>query len=158
MSWQRPHSLETWCFPRYLQVVYRTTLNTCASVIYFTRVKRCLLRKDIEHWSVVPVERIRSSWKYLGELSLSSLSPSLCFISRLCRVYPLLESMDMFKFRGPSTVRDRLAFNAIVNSTFQTWSSVRNAPRLLGTDSDLHITVFSNFYFNLEVNTGTSLK
>ncbi|XP_036136098.1 acetyl-coenzyme A thioesterase [Molossus molossus] len=40
--------------------------------------------------------------------------------SRLCRVYPLLKSVDMFKFRGPSTVGDRLVFNAIVNNTFQT--------------------------------------
>ncbi|KAM7148200.1 acetyl-coenzyme A thioesterase [Molossus nigricans] len=40
--------------------------------------------------------------------------------SRLCGVYPLLKSVDMFKFRGPSTVGDRLVFNAIVNNTFQT--------------------------------------
>ncbi|XP_006197680.1 acetyl-coenzyme A thioesterase [Vicugna pacos] len=40
--------------------------------------------------------------------------------SRLCRVHPLLKSVDMFKFRGPSTVGDRLVFNAIVNNTFQT--------------------------------------
>ncbi|KAB1280717.1 Acyl-coenzyme A thioesterase 12 [Camelus dromedarius] len=40
--------------------------------------------------------------------------------SRLCRVHPLLKSVDMFKFRGPSTVGDRLVFNATVNNTFQT--------------------------------------
>ncbi|XP_003786004.1 acyl-coenzyme A thioesterase 12 [Otolemur garnettii] len=40
--------------------------------------------------------------------------------SRLCRVHPFLKSVDMFKFRGPSTVGDRLVFNAIVNNTFQT--------------------------------------
>ncbi|KAI5946461.1 Acetyl-coenzyme A thioesterase [Manis javanica] len=40
--------------------------------------------------------------------------------SRLCRVHPLLKSVDMFKFRGPSTVGDRLVFNAVVNNTFQT--------------------------------------
>ncbi|XDA77160.1 hypothetical protein R6Z07F_007303 [Ovis aries] len=40
--------------------------------------------------------------------------------SRLCRAHPILKSVDMFKFRGPSTVGDRLAFNAIVNNTFQT--------------------------------------
>nr|XP_033780238.1 acetyl-coenzyme A thioesterase [Geotrypetes seraphini] len=39
--------------------------------------------------------------------------------SRLCRAYPTLKSVDMFKFRGPSTVGDRLVFNAIVNNTFQ---------------------------------------
>uniref|UniRef100_A0A670YCL4 Acyl-CoA thioesterase 12 n=1 Tax=Pseudonaja textilis TaxID=8673 RepID=A0A670YCL4_PSETE len=39
--------------------------------------------------------------------------------SRLCHVHPTLKSVDMFKFRGPSTVGDRLVFNAIVNNTFQ---------------------------------------
>ncbi|XP_067172732.1 acetyl-coenzyme A thioesterase isoform X2 [Apteryx mantelli] len=39
--------------------------------------------------------------------------------SRLCRSYPILKSVDMFKFRGPSIVGDRLVFNAIVNNTFQ---------------------------------------
>uniref|UniRef100_A0A8C5KCY0 Acetyl-coenzyme A thioesterase n=1 Tax=Jaculus jaculus TaxID=51337 RepID=A0A8C5KCY0_JACJA len=40
--------------------------------------------------------------------------------SRLCHSHPFLKSVDMFKFRGPSTVGDRLVFNAIVNNTFQT--------------------------------------
>ncbi|XP_065601285.1 acetyl-coenzyme A thioesterase isoform X1 [Cyrtonyx montezumae] len=39
--------------------------------------------------------------------------------SRLCRSYPILKSVDMFKFWGPSLVGDRLVFNAIVNNTFQ---------------------------------------
>nr|XP_006124428.1 acyl-coenzyme A thioesterase 12 [Pelodiscus sinensis] len=39
--------------------------------------------------------------------------------SRLCHSNPTLKSVDMFKFRGPSTVGDRLVFKAIVNNTFQ---------------------------------------
>ncbi|NXC20438.1 ACO12 thioesterase, partial [Corythaeola cristata] len=39
--------------------------------------------------------------------------------SRLCRSYPTLKSVNMFKFWGPSVVGDRLVFNAIVNNTFQ---------------------------------------
>nr|XP_021519507.1 acyl-coenzyme A thioesterase 12 [Meriones unguiculatus] len=39
--------------------------------------------------------------------------------SRLCHGHPFLKSVDMFKFRGPSTVGDRLVFSAIVNNTFQ---------------------------------------
>ncbi|NWR87068.1 ACO12 thioesterase, partial [Furnarius figulus] len=39
--------------------------------------------------------------------------------SRLCRAYPVLKSVNMFKFWGPSFVGDRLVFNAIVNNTFQ---------------------------------------
>ncbi|NWU10249.1 ACO12 thioesterase, partial [Cephalopterus ornatus] len=39
--------------------------------------------------------------------------------SRLCCSYPVLKSVNMFKFWGPSFVGDRLIFNAIVNNTFQ---------------------------------------
>ncbi|XP_066568001.1 acetyl-coenzyme A thioesterase [Amia ocellicauda] len=39
--------------------------------------------------------------------------------SRLCGSYPTLKSVDMFKFRGPSTVGDRLVFKAMVNNAFQ---------------------------------------
>eukprot|EP00075_Anas_platyrhynchos_P013652 XP_027302905.1 acyl-coenzyme A thioesterase 12 [Anas platyrhynchos] len=55
-------------------------------------------------------------------------SPNMCvllsvswgfFFSRLCRSYPILKSVNMFKFWGPSVVGDRLVFNAIVNNTFQ---------------------------------------
>ncbi|XP_060091729.1 acetyl-coenzyme A thioesterase [Heteronotia binoei] len=38
--------------------------------------------------------------------------------SRLSHFHPTLKSVDMFKFLGPSTVGDRLVFNAIVNNTF----------------------------------------
>ncbi|XP_074063835.1 acetyl-coenzyme A thioesterase isoform X2 [Macrotis lagotis] len=44
--------------------------------------------------------------------------------SRLCGSQPILKSVDMFKFWGPSTVGDRLVFNAIVNNTFQNWVEV----------------------------------
>uniref|UniRef100_A0A8C5LSJ3 Acetyl-coenzyme A thioesterase n=1 Tax=Leptobrachium leishanense TaxID=445787 RepID=A0A8C5LSJ3_9ANUR len=39
--------------------------------------------------------------------------------SRLCKAHATLKSVDMFKFRGPATVGDRLVFRAIVNNTFQ---------------------------------------
>ncbi|XP_036620612.1 acetyl-coenzyme A thioesterase [Trichosurus vulpecula] len=44
--------------------------------------------------------------------------------SRLCGSHSILKSVDMFKFWGPSTVGDRLVFNAIVNNTFQNWVEV----------------------------------
>ncbi|XP_074138151.1 LOW QUALITY PROTEIN: acetyl-coenzyme A thioesterase [Sminthopsis crassicaudata] len=44
--------------------------------------------------------------------------------SRLCSSHPILKSVDMFKFWGPSTIGDRLVFNAIVNNTFQNWVEV----------------------------------
>ncbi|XP_031433417.1 acetyl-coenzyme A thioesterase [Clupea harengus] len=40
--------------------------------------------------------------------------------SRLCGTYPTLKAVDMFQFRGPSTVGDRLVFKAMVNNCFQT--------------------------------------
>ncbi|KAJ8286706.1 hypothetical protein GJAV_G00042310 [Gymnothorax javanicus] len=40
--------------------------------------------------------------------------------SRLFGTYPTLQAVDMFKFRGPSTVGDRLVFKAMVNNVFQT--------------------------------------
>ncbi|KAI7793529.1 putative acyl-coenzyme A thioesterase 12 [Triplophysa rosa] len=40
--------------------------------------------------------------------------------SRLCGCYPSLGAVDMFQFRGPSSVGDRLVFKAMVNNAFQT--------------------------------------
>uniref|UniRef100_A0A8C1DA82 Acyl-CoA thioesterase 12 n=1 Tax=Cyprinus carpio carpio TaxID=630221 RepID=A0A8C1DA82_CYPCA len=40
--------------------------------------------------------------------------------SRLCGCYPSLGAVDMFRFRGPSSVGDRLVFKAMVNNAFQT--------------------------------------
>ncbi|XDV54693.1 hypothetical protein PO909_022925 [Leuciscus waleckii] len=39
--------------------------------------------------------------------------------SRLCGSYPSLGAVDMFRFRGPSSVGDRLVFKAMVNNAFQ---------------------------------------
>ncbi|XP_051540330.1 acetyl-coenzyme A thioesterase [Myxocyprinus asiaticus] len=40
--------------------------------------------------------------------------------SRLCSQFPSLRAVDMFQFRGPSSVGDRLVFKAMVNNAFQT--------------------------------------
>ncbi|XP_076837740.1 acyl-coenzyme A thioesterase 11 isoform X2 [Brachyhypopomus gauderio] len=39
--------------------------------------------------------------------------------SRLCNAHPTLRTIDMFHFRGPSQVGDRLILKAIVNNTFK---------------------------------------
>ncbi|XP_037354822.1 acyl-coenzyme A thioesterase 11 isoform X2 [Talpa occidentalis] len=39
--------------------------------------------------------------------------------SRLCRALPTLKAIEMFHFRGPSQVGDRLVFKAIVNNAFK---------------------------------------
>ncbi|KAL2089960.1 hypothetical protein ACEWY4_014648 [Coilia grayii] len=39
--------------------------------------------------------------------------------SRLCNAHPTLRTIDMFHFRGPSHIGDRLVLKAIVNNTFK---------------------------------------
>ncbi|XP_070602075.1 acyl-coenzyme A thioesterase 11 isoform X2 [Erythrolamprus reginae] len=39
--------------------------------------------------------------------------------SRLCSAYPTLKTIEMFHFRGPSQVGDRLLFKSIVNNAFK---------------------------------------
>ncbi|XP_077189745.1 acyl-coenzyme A thioesterase 11 isoform X2 [Paroedura picta] len=39
--------------------------------------------------------------------------------SRLCHAHPTLKTIEMFHFRGPSQVGDRLLFKAIVNNAFK---------------------------------------
>lgn len=39
--------------------------------------------------------------------------------SRLCHAHPTLKTIEMFHFRGPSQVGDRLLFKAIVNNSFK---------------------------------------
>ncbi|KAM4641680.1 acyl-coenzyme A thioesterase 11 isoform 1-T2 [Discoglossus pictus] len=39
--------------------------------------------------------------------------------SRLCRMHPTLKTIEMFHFRGPSQVGDRLILKAIVNNAFK---------------------------------------
>uniref|UniRef100_A0A8C9XSM7 Acyl-CoA thioesterase 11b n=1 Tax=Sander lucioperca TaxID=283035 RepID=A0A8C9XSM7_SANLU len=39
--------------------------------------------------------------------------------SRLCHAHPTLRSIDMFHFRGPSHIGDRLVLKAIVNNSFK---------------------------------------
>lgn len=39
--------------------------------------------------------------------------------SRLCNAHPILRSIDMFHFRGPSHIGDRLVLKAIVNNAFK---------------------------------------
>lgn len=39
--------------------------------------------------------------------------------SRLCKAHPTLRSIDMFHFRGPSHIGDRLVLKAIVNNAFK---------------------------------------
>lgn len=62
--------------------------------------------------------------------------------SRLCNSYATLRTIDMFHFRGPSQVGDRLVLKAIVNSAFKHSMEVgvcAHAYREGGEDSRRHI-------------------
>lgn len=50
-----------------------------------------------------------------------SVRHTLCAFSssRLCNAHPTLQSIDMFHFRGPSHIGDRLVLKAIVNNAFK---------------------------------------
>lgn len=47
-----------------------------------------------------------------------SLFQCVSLRSRLSRAHPTLRTIDMFTFRGPSQIGDRLLLKAIVNNTF----------------------------------------
>lgn len=49
--------------------------------------------------------------------------------SRLCHAHPTLRAIEMFHFRGPSQVGDRLVLKAIVNNAFKNrWVLVAGVP------------------------------
>uniref|UniRef100_A0A671LE35 Acyl-CoA thioesterase 12 n=1 Tax=Sinocyclocheilus anshuiensis TaxID=1608454 RepID=A0A671LE35_9TELE len=54
---------------------------------------------------------------WMENVATVAASISTC---RLCGYYPSLGAVDMFRFRGPSSVGDRLVFKAMVNNAFQT--------------------------------------
>uniref|UniRef100_A0A8C2B948 Acyl-CoA thioesterase 12 n=1 Tax=Cyprinus carpio TaxID=7962 RepID=A0A8C2B948_CYPCA len=54
---------------------------------------------------------------WMENVATVAASISTC---RLCGCYPSLGAVDMFRFRGPSSVGDRLVFKAMVNNAFQT--------------------------------------
>uniref|UniRef100_A0A4W4FHC6 Acyl-coenzyme A thioesterase 11 n=1 Tax=Electrophorus electricus TaxID=8005 RepID=A0A4W4FHC6_ELEEL len=60
--------------------------------------------------------------------------------SRLCNAHPTLRTIDMFHFRGPSQVGDRLVLKAIVNNTFKNSMEVGVcAEAYQGEESQRHI-------------------
>ncbi|KAI4809675.1 hypothetical protein KUCAC02_018542 [Chaenocephalus aceratus] len=54
-----------------------------------------------------------------GQIMAWMVNVATIAASRLCRAHPTLRSIDMFTFRGPSHVGDRLLLRAIVNNAFK---------------------------------------
>ncbi|KAM8838613.1 acyl-coenzyme A thioesterase 11 [Synchiropus picturatus] len=55
-----------------------------------------------------------------GQIMAWMVNVATIAASRLCRAHPTLRTIDMFTFRGPSQIGDRLLLKAIVNNAFKT--------------------------------------
>ncbi|KAM4551079.1 acyl-coenzyme A thioesterase 11-like isoform 2-T2 [Odontesthes bonariensis] len=54
-----------------------------------------------------------------GQIMAWMVNVATIAASRLCQAHPTLQTIDMFTFRGPSQVGDRLLLRAIVNNAFK---------------------------------------
>ncbi|XP_059200259.1 acyl-coenzyme A thioesterase 11-like [Centropristis striata] len=54
-----------------------------------------------------------------GQIMAWMVNVATIAASRLCQAHPTLQAIDMFTFRGPSQVGDRLQLKAIVNNAFR---------------------------------------
>ncbi|TRY87547.1 hypothetical protein DNTS_007097 [Danionella cerebrum] len=80
--------------------------------------------------------------------------------SRLCNAHPTLRTIDMFHFRGPSQVGDRLILKAIVNNTFKNSMEVGVCAEAYSGEEPLrHInSAFMTFEVYLSYNNVSALK
>uniref|UniRef100_A0A3Q4H5K2 Acyl-CoA thioesterase 11 n=1 Tax=Neolamprologus brichardi TaxID=32507 RepID=A0A3Q4H5K2_NEOBR len=92
-----------------------------------------LLSKCQEYQDAVPAERTRVESVELvlpphanhqvstfgGQIMAWMENVATIAASRLCNAHPTLRSIDMFHFRGPSHIGDRLVLKAIVNNAFK---------------------------------------
>ncbi|XP_039999431.1 acyl-coenzyme A thioesterase 11 isoform X3 [Xiphias gladius] len=54
-----------------------------------------------------------------GQIMAWMVNVAMIAASRLCQAHPTLQTIDMFTFRGPSQIGDRLLLRAIVNNAFK---------------------------------------
>ncbi|XP_061477734.1 acetyl-coenzyme A thioesterase isoform X2 [Rhineura floridana] len=85
-------------------------------------MEECGMNDDFTHVQnielVLPPHANHQGNTFGGQIMAWMETVAAISASRLCKLHPTLKSVDMFKFRGPSTVGDRLVFSAIVNNTF----------------------------------------
>ncbi|KAM7098508.1 acyl-coenzyme A thioesterase 11 isoform 4-T4 [Molossus nigricans] len=115
---------------RRMRLVYADTIKdllaNCANCVQYD-----LETRDCNH--VVPAERTRVESVELvlpphanhqgntfgGQIMAWMENVATIAASRLCRAHPTLKAIEMFHFRGPSQVGDRLVLKAIVNNAFK---------------------------------------
>ncbi|XP_078074371.1 acyl-coenzyme A thioesterase 11-like [Mustelus asterias] len=69
---------------------------------------------------VLPPHANHQSNTFGGQIMAWMESVAAISASRFCKEHPVLKTIDMFHFRGPSQVGDRINLKAIVNNAFKT--------------------------------------
>ncbi|XP_041064057.1 acyl-coenzyme A thioesterase 11 isoform X2 [Carcharodon carcharias] len=69
---------------------------------------------------VLPPHANHQSNTFGGQIMAWMESVATISASRFCKGHPVLKTIDMFHFRGPSQVGDRISLKAIVNNAFKT--------------------------------------
>lgn len=68
---------------------------------------------------VLPPHANHQSNSFGGQIMAWMESAATISASRFCKGHPVLKTIDMFHFRGPSQVGDRITLKAIVNNAFK---------------------------------------
>lgn len=102
----------------------RDSYRICGMLLLFLsrlwlHILPCRCEADVSLSCSLPRVHVRACHGVLTP-KLKHCSLSLCFgCSRLCNAHPTLRSIDMFHFRGPSHIGDRLVLKSIVNNSFK---------------------------------------
>ncbi|XP_017573278.2 acyl-coenzyme A thioesterase 11b isoform X2 [Pygocentrus nattereri] len=113
---------------RRMRLIHAEIINDLLSSSSAHAVSECLQFED-----AVPAERTRVESVELvlpphanhqvstfgGQIMAWMENVATISASRLCNAHPTLRSIDMFHFRGPSHIGDRLVLKAIVNNAFK---------------------------------------
>nr|XP_044995082.1 acyl-coenzyme A thioesterase 11 isoform X2 [Jaculus jaculus]XP_044995083.1 acyl-coenzyme A thioesterase 11 isoform X2 [Jaculus jaculus] len=113
---------------RRMRLVYADTIK---ELLARCAIQEDLGTRDCDH--VVPAEQTRVESVELvlpphanhqgntfgGQIMAWMENVATIAASRLCRAHPTLKAIEMFHFRGPSQVGDRLVLKAIVNNAFK---------------------------------------
>uniref|UniRef100_A0A8C6SUF6 Acyl-CoA thioesterase 11 n=1 Tax=Neogobius melanostomus TaxID=47308 RepID=A0A8C6SUF6_9GOBI len=82
-------------------------------------MRKILLTKVESVELVLPPHANHQVNTFGGQIMAWMVNVATIAASRLCQGHPTLRGIDMFKFRGPSQVGDRLLLRAIVNNAFK---------------------------------------
>uniref|UniRef100_A0A8C1TXL6 Acyl-CoA thioesterase 11b n=1 Tax=Cyprinus carpio TaxID=7962 RepID=A0A8C1TXL6_CYPCA len=113
---------------RRMRLIHAEIINDLLSSCSCQIVSECL-----DYQNAVPAERTRVESVELvlpphanhqvstfgGQIMAWMENVATISASRLCNAHPTLQSIDMFHFRGPSHIGDRLVLKSVVNNAFK---------------------------------------